>query len=1695
MSTNIKLKRSSVKGKSPTTSNLELGEIAINTNDGRLFFKTTDSASTSAIQTLREITAGTGITVSQGQVSITNSGVSSGSYGSSTQIPIFSVNAQGQIDSASTVSVAGVSGLGYDSDTNLLTLSTADGGSYSVKINLDTFNDSDTTDDLNEGSTNLYYTDARVQTHLGAVTGSIIPDTDSAYDLGSPTNKFRDLYLSNNTLYLGNARLSYDSDNAQIVVNNNVDSTITLNYDLSNNTTDDLPQGQANLYYDSDRTIRTALDAIRVSGDALSYNASNGTITYSEVAYQGFDSDFNAKSTTNLSEGSNLYFTDARARSAVSATDNGGDGSFSYDSVTGVFSYTGPSASEVRTHFSAGTGIGITNGQISTSITQYTDADARGTVSVNDVSGDGSLSYDSSTGIFTYTGPSATEVRSHFSAGGDLAYDSSTGRYSFTERTDQEVRNLFSGTGDISYNSSTGEFSLDVEEVYTKDNFDSDFDIRLSEKTTDNLTQGSTNLYYDSATTQTNARNAISVTDAGGDGSLSYDNDTGAITYTGPSASETRAHFSAGGDLAYDSSTGRYSFTERTDQEVRNLFSGTGDISYNSSTGEFSLDVEEVYTKDNFDSDFDIRLSEKTTDNLTQGSTNLYYDSATTQTNARNAISVTDAGGDGSLSYDNDTGAITYTGPSASETRAHFSGGTGVTITDGSVAIAQSVGTADDVQFGKVTVDSAQIDCLHLSKLPEAPNSLRGLLYYDSDPQKGLSFIPTTNELVEDVTVNIGQETLIYVHNLTGAQIDNGQAVYISGVAHGAHPQVTLAKADNADTARPIGLATMNIPNGAHGYVTKTGLVRDVNTAGMVAGGTAYLSKDSAGQWSTSEVSVDSGYPTHLGTVLVTDSASGTILVNVEAEHFEYLRVQDKIITHDLEAPDIYGSHIHLDGKAPSYYQEGLVFYDSANGALVVKNDEEEITLQVGQEEWLRIYNNSGSTITNGTPVHISGENSGMPTVAPANATVEEESYVAGIATHDIENGTTGYITVRGIVNDIDTSGITAGQRVHIAADGSLQNAAPEFPYYPCDIGYCLTSDASTGQLYVDIKDHTFETIRVTNNARFDADVTIAGNLNVIGVTTEVLSQSLTTSGNLLQLLDGDTVGTAYQNVGGLNDATFRGKYTGDSDVYYFVRMFSVDSAAIGDVIEWGISDSDTIHPSGYGIGFDSAGGQTTWNLKNDGLTAPLRSGLSIQFINLSGHDSADVWCAHPTELNLDLGMIGNYNQQNEPLKYAGVVRDATDERWKFFDGYPAANVDSSSAQFDINFDSASLADIEFSTAYGNLSGNATTATTATQLANSRNFSLSGDITSAAVGFNGTGNVTLTTSIGAGVIVNADINASAAIADTKLANISTAGKVLNSATTATSSNTASAIVARDVTGNFSAGTITANLTGNVTGTVSDISNHNSTIRNLFSVDNSGLGYDSATGQFSLTNPGTDSAETHSIFSVDSSANTGDGSLTYNNAGVFTYVGPSASETRAHFSEGTGITITNGQIATTITQYADADAQSAISLNATNGLSSLSYDSSTGAFTFVSVDSADVRTVFSSGTGIGISGTGEISTSITQYTDALARGAISHSNTGTGFGSIGYNSSTGVINYNKVTRSDIRGSLSVSGDLSYDSSLGQFSFDETYSTPSELLTAVKTVDGSGSGLDADTLDGQQGSHYRINVYNSSGTLLN
>ncbi len=89
-----------------------------------------------------------------------------------------------------------------------------------------------------------------------------------------------------------------------------------LAYLNAHDTTDNLAEGSTNLYFTNAR-VRTALSA----GTGLSYNSSTGVFN------------INA-STTNVSEGTNLYYTDARARASISKSGN----ELAYNSSTGVIS-------------------------------------------------------------------------------------------------------------------------------------------------------------------------------------------------------------------------------------------------------------------------------------------------------------------------------------------------------------------------------------------------------------------------------------------------------------------------------------------------------------------------------------------------------------------------------------------------------------------------------------------------------------------------------------------------------------------------------------------------------------------------------------------------------------------------------------------------------------------------------------------------------------------------------------------------------------------------------------------------------------------------------------------------------------------------------------------------------------------------------------------------------------------------------------------------------------------------------------------------------------------------------------------------------------------------------------------------------------------------------------------------------------
>ena len=89
-----------------------------------------------------------------------------------------------------------------------------------------------------------------------------------------------------------------------------------------------------------------------------------------------------------------------------------------------------------------------------------------------------------------------------------------------------------------------------------------------------------------------NVKGMISVTDAGGDGSLAYNNSTGVLTYTGPSASEVRAHISGNKGLTYNSTSG---VMDVDSANIKAMFSGDNGITYDSGgSGKIRIDSAEL---------------------------------------------------------------------------------------------------------------------------------------------------------------------------------------------------------------------------------------------------------------------------------------------------------------------------------------------------------------------------------------------------------------------------------------------------------------------------------------------------------------------------------------------------------------------------------------------------------------------------------------------------------------------------------------------------------------------------------------------------------------------------------------------------------------------------------------------------------------------------------------------------------------------------------------------------------------------------------------------------------------------------------------------------------------------------------------------------------------------------------------------
>lgn len=1373
----------------------------------------------------------------------------------------------------------------------------------------------------------------------------------------------------------GLGSVSYDSNLAVFTYagpsSDSIHSLFNATYDSSSLGTLTYTDGEVRLEGPTQAQIRALFSA----GNDLTYNEVTGEFSVNIPSTSaGFDSDFNTKTTDDLAEGStNRYYHDSYSRAAISAVDNGGFGSLSYNNVTGQIDFTGVSSSEIRSLFNASGDLGYDTGtgvfSVDLGSVDVTDsAVTRALFSATNDSGDyGSLSYDNTTGLFTFEKVTDSDIRGTITATnngggfGFITYNQTTGVIDHTGVKPSEIRALFSASGDLSYNSSTGQFTVNTTALYEDSDARHAIDfIHTADSISDVREYGgvdynkTTGLVTISGTKDSDIRGSFTIQDSGGLGSLQYFEKQGRIVYRGPdvadvagllSASEdslsmgnfkldsATGHFSfileddsvrslfsvvsdneGGTSLTYDSATGQFTYTGPSTTNLRSLISvdstaniGDGSFTYDESSGTFSyvgpvaaetrahfnaglgLDYRESTGTFRIDSSSDITLKSATLDSISVAdlvvtdSATLSYARVNTRLNVGEITSLTgDSGqinvsaaginltagsgrilldteflhatdnriifsvdktdsasidgggfiiGSGALAqgmvYNIDSdqfrltsglyvpGKLTGTTidsinkridelPDSAQTKAIFTAGSGLSYDNiNGIFSAKSIGDSgvygSSTTVPQLTVDSngviTNIASVDISTLQSAafdsntgtltlntatgdittqitarkdfaagrgldynestgtfridstadlpvnsiqanyvdydttykPSWAEGRVFYDSDA-KAISYYNDKN----DVTINVGQEFVVRVYNDTAAPLYNGRAVHFVG-RMGDTPTVRYSRADDASTARVDGVLTSTIQPGGFGYVTQSGFVNGINTTGLSEGQEVYLATDSDGGFTTTEPNASGAYPFHIGRVITEDSSSGRILIDRYSEFFNQLRISDHFrVDSDAHIPIIHNERIAFnttkftDINVPTNlppFREGNLFYFQGPDALTYSN--EKINIKLGQDEVVRVFNNTGTTIAKGKVVYITGALNDFPTIALAKSDTFETVYeTQGLTSNEILNGEYGYVTVRGLYGGLNTSQFSPGDVVHVSPDsaGELVNYSPRYPDYPFEIGVVLVSDSASGGnvggcIQVAPRSEVFQNIRVQGDTRFDANVTIAGNLNLLGTETQTKVANLAVSDNFVFLAAGDTV-TAAALDSGLDDLSFIGTYTGDSNLAYYVKIQDKDSS--GDILVWSFDSNFTSLE-----GFESAGGPTLWNLTTDGLTGDLRYGISFEFGAATGHDSGERWQGDAAPSNLDLGLIGNYNPDNGPFARAGAFRDNADGRFKFFQGYET-EITSSINTSDSSYQDAP---IQFSTGYGDLVGNVTGNVTGTvsSIANHSTADLSED--------------------------------------------------------------------------------------------------------------------------------------------------------------------------------------------------------------------------------------------------------------------------------------------------------------------------------------------------------------------------------
>ena len=272
--------------------------------------------------------------------------------------------------------------------------------------------------------------------------------------------------------------------------------------------------------------------------------------------------------------------------------------------------------------------------------------------------------------------------------------------------------------------------------------------------------------------------------------------------------------------------------------------------------------------------------------------------------------------------------------------------------------------------------------------------------------------------------VSLGGSTTITSATISTLTIGTG----LSGTSFNGSIPVTIALASGyGDTLNPYASKTANFvlaaPNGAAGVPTFRAIVAadiptlNQNTTGTAANVTGTVAVANGGTGATTA----GGALTNLGAIGTVASADGSIVVTTTGTAV------------DLSVSTTSPASVLLE----------------------------------------QVRNTTGATLTKGTAVYISGATGQIPTVSKALATSDATSaQTLGLITSDLPNNSNGYVTIIGLVTNLNTSAYTDGQQLYLSPTtaGTLTATKPYAPQHLVYVAVVSHAHPTQGKLIVKVQ-------------------------------------------------------------------------------------------------------------------------------------------------------------------------------------------------------------------------------------------------------------------------------------------------------------------------------------------------------------------------------------------------------------------------------------------------------------------------------------------------------------------------------------------------------------------------------------------------------------------------------------------------